>query len=425
MPRDLFPGAKQPIDLLEKPDKQIEYGSVLPVVREDGKTKWDLRGGITGMIGRAVSLPGEAMRGEVDPLSGEGIQRAMEAAAIMTPVGAAYRAGASAFGSPLRPRKQTVPPVPSGATLKKVGKAGYKAANEMGVEFESSAVADMAQSARMALEKEGFFAELAPKSFSLLERLASPPANSVARLAQIDAARKALRKAAQDFNNPTEQAVAANIIKRIDEFVEKPDPAAVVAGPAAAAAKLQKFARGNYAAAKRSEAVAGIGADALDAAKAANSGRNIGNTVRRSTASFLKKPKKVSGFSAPEKEALRKVAQGSFMANRTRDIGHLFGGGGGLGSLATGAFGAAAGGAAGGPGGAALGTILPMMVGQLAKGATNRITMRALRDADNVVRQRSPLYQDMLANAPYDATNGGSRAALMRALIALRQPENR
>ena len=60
-----------------------------------------------------------------------------------------------------------------------------------------------------------------------------------ASLTGLHAAKRAFRNAARDFTNPTEQMAASKIMDALDRFVKEPDPATVVAGPAAAAAKLQ------------------------------------------------------------------------------------------------------------------------------------------------------------------------------------------
>src|SRR5690606_15883648 len=125
-------------------------------------------------------------------------------------------------------------------------------------DFDAGAVRDLATGVRSDLFSAGLIEELAPKSFAILKRLESPPEGSVASLAGLDAARRALGNAARDFNNPTEQLVASRIIRALDGFTERPDPSSVVAGPAAAAGAVLKDARGNIAAQKRSDRITGL-----------------------------------------------------------------------------------------------------------------------------------------------------------------------
>lgn len=50
-------------DILNTP---IERGGVLPLTRYPGRTEFDLSSGITGSLGRAVTAPARAYRGELD-----------------------------------------------------------------------------------------------------------------------------------------------------------------------------------------------------------------------------------------------------------------------------------------------------------------------------------------------------------------------
>jgi len=427
MPRDLL-AEREPRDLLAdeaaSTPNQAYSGGILPFsIDEQGNRRFDANAGIFGAFKRAFTLPGEVYQGQIDPLSREGIERAMQAAPFYSPINPAIRSGGRAIPGTGGAARKTTPKPPTAEALKDAAEAGYKEAREMGVEFSSKAVGRMASQTKIALEEEGFLAELAPKSFRILKRLEQPPKHSIARLAGLDAARKALRKAAQDFTNPTEQAVASRIIARLDEFTEKPSASAVVAGPAAAAGKIQATARANYAAAKRSETVTQIAEDAIDAAKATNSGRNIGNTVRRSTAQFLKKPKKTAGYSVEEIAKLRKVAHGTFMRNRLRETSNMMAGGGGWGGTTLGMGGAALGGLAGGAPGAVAGASIPF-IGQALRAGSNKLTLNALKAADELIRMRSPLYERMAQQAPMQAASPEARAAALRLfLLTQSQPQ--
>jgi hypothetical protein len=313
--------------------------------------------------------------------------------------------------------RRVEPQVPTAEELKAAGSAGYNAARDMGVDFRSRAVADMAATVRAGLEADGVLNELAPKSFSILSKLESPPANSVAPLSGLDAARKALRNAAQDFSNPTERLAASRIISALDRFTENPDPAAVVAGPAVSAGERLAAARGDYAAAKRSEQLAGIG-DAADLrAASANSGRNLDNATRQRIASLLLKPKARAGYSPEEIAAIEKISTGNWGRNRVRDVGNLFGGGGGLGQMLTTAAGAVPGVMVGSPEAAGVGAVAAPMVGVGAKSLANALTRRALERADELVRQRSPLYRARGAAAPSEAAPTAGREAILKALL--------
>jgi hypothetical protein len=201
----------------------------------------------------------------------------------------------------------------------------------------------------------------------------------------------------------------------MDGFLAQPDPQSVVAGPVAAATKALADARANHAAFKRSETLSTIGRSAERRAASANSGQNLDNSIRSRIASALERPKVSGGYDAAERAALEGVAEGANVANASRYVGNLLGGGGGLGAAVTGALGAAAGSTLG-PAGIAAGIALPA-VGFGAKQLANNMTRGALGKVGAMTRQRSPLYRDMLAQTPMTPISPEQRALVMRLLM--------
>lgn len=407
-----------------QPEQQPAYsGSILPLSRDaEGNVSFDSDAGIVGAIKRAITLPGDLMTGKTALRDSEGnisdevIGRSFEMGAVASPVNPAVRSGDRAIpgvGMAMRPEK--VKP-PTAQALHAAADEGYDSARNMGVDYKSDAVANVARALQADLEKDGILAELAPKSFAVLNKLTSPPEGSVAPFAGVEAARRAFRHAARDFNNPTDQEAARRIIDGLDEFVVGADPKSVVAGPASDVGRTIGEARGNYAAAKRSDKLTGIEEAAELRAAAANSGQNLDNSVRARIVSLLQKPKEAAGFTAAEKKQLEKVARGTVGRNATRAVGNLLGGGGGLGSVAAGAAGGTAGGFAGGPIGAVVGAMIPA-VGFGAKRASNALTSRALRQSDEATRMRSPLYEQLQRDAPMTAIDPAKQAAVVRALL--------
>jgi hypothetical protein len=154
-------------------------------------------------------------------------------------------------------------------------------------------------------------------------------------------------------------------------------------------------------------------------AQASNSGRNLDNTIRQKIASLLEKPKEVSGFSEPEVAALNEAIEGSKTRNIARYIGNLAGGGGGLGQAFISALGASIG-SPFGPAGALVGASVPVAAGAGAKTIANILAKRSLGDVDELLRMRSPLYEERLANAPMTAENLAKREALVKILMQAR-----
>jgi hypothetical protein len=405
-------GAFHAADDQPQPEEQPVYsGTILPRVRyADGREEWSSDAGIVGAVKRVVGLPGDVYAGRVDPRSDAGIERAAEMAAMALPVSPAFR------GPSWAARRANVP-APSAEELKAAGSGGYNQARQMGVDYSSDAVRGMADALRARLEGDGILAELAPKSFRILERLANPPNGSVAPLVGLEAARRAFRNARKDFSNPTEKLAAERIIRGLDQFMEGANPASVVAGPAAAAGRTLADARGNYAAAKRSETLTNLGERAENRAVATNSGQNIDNAIRQRAVDILDPayPHRRAGFSKEEVRAIERVANGNTGRNLLRYVGNLLGGGGGLGAAVIGGgAGGLAGGWVGGATGAAAG-IGAAATGLVSKKGANALAKRHLRQADELVRQRSPLYERMLQDAPMEAPPALRRAAALRA----------
>ncbi len=416
----------------EQPANAGRKGSFLPLSRDaEGNLQFDLSAGITGDIGRATlsgfTAPGDVASGKLDPNSPEGMRRALDFAALATPVNPAIRAGDKAIPGVLKAFRPKKPLAPTVDALKEASEAGYEAVRTMGVDYSSAAVKSLADDIQRELQDKGILAELSPKTFSILGKLQNPPADSVAGIEGLVAARRAFNNAAGDFTNPTERLAANRVVDRLDEFLQGRDASSVVAGAgvgdggapaaAAAAARALEDARGNYAAAKRSERITGAEERAELNAAVANSGANVDNQLRARARDLLTRPKESRGYSKEEIEFLEKIARGTFSANFTRKLGNLLGGGGGHGAQVAGGIGAAFGGSFGGFPGASLGFALPPVIGALSKRASGALVRRQFNKLDEMIRKRSPLYQAALRNPPMAAASPEARAVLTRGLM--------
>jgi hypothetical protein len=403
------------------PVDQSYTGQVLPFSKDaQGHAHFDSNAGILGSLKRSFMLPGDVMAGKVDPLSQEGIGRSLEFATTFSPMSPGIQAGDEVVPGVANTLKPAEIKPPTSEALSSAASAGYDQMRNMGVEYSSDAVKNMAANLQAGLEQDGVLKELAPKSFTILDKLQNPPPDSTAPLTGLEAARRAFGNAGQDFNNPTDQLAASRLKEGIDQFILGSDPATVAAGPAQEAAKILQDARGNYAAAKRSDTLTGVQDAAELSAAAANSGQNLGNSIRQRVKSVLLSPKKSSGFSDDELAQLRGVVEGSPLANATRYTGNILGGGGGLGGMLTGAVGAGAGASTGSPLLAVAGASLPL-VGHGAKELSRILTERALEQADQATRLRSPLAEAMQKAAPMTAEIPTKTAALVRALLLAQQ----
>jgi len=428
---------------------------VLPFSTDpQGGIHFDPTAGIIGSAWRAFQAPGDVVAGRLDPNSPEGRQQAFNLAALISPANPAVRAGDMAIPGILRSTRQADAVAPTAAELGTAAGAGYDAARATGAQYPAQGVADFAQSTQQDLYRNGLIPKIAPNTHAVLDELANPPAGSFSTISDLDAARRALNHIAGDFLHPSEQYAARQVIDRLDKHIADagagPGPVAGGAGetlpvpaspgdagaangagaagvaesPEAAAARLITEARGNAAAEFRSNRISGV-EDAADLrAAAANSGQNTGNTLRQRLASLLLSPKQTRGFSEPELDAMRQVVKGTAASNTVRYVSNLLGGGGGIGHTAVMALGGGIGAHLGGEVGAMLGASAASVPSMASRAAYNSMVRRQMSAADDLVRQRSPLFQQRQAAAPvlpnlWDIRAGAVPRVLAPSLIDL------
>lgn len=402
-------------------EQPLESANLIPASRYPSGWQFDSHAGILGMaraafgdVAGGVGAIGDTARGA--PVTTDTVDKVIPLAAAMTPVNPAVRSGDAAIPGIARAMMRQETPAPTAEALRTAGGAGFDQARDMGVDYAAPAVAKMASTVRANLEGDGILDVLAPKTFSIIKQLETPPVGSGASLSGLHAARRAFGHAAKDFANPTEQLAAQRAIDAIDGFITKPPAEGVVAGPAAAAGEVFHDARGNYAASMRSDRLTDVSSAAELKALAANSGRNFDNTLRGKIANLIVTQKGRAGFSPEEVAAIEKISTGNWGRNATRHIGNLLGGGGGLGQAMTGMGSAAIGNQVAGAPGAIVGAAAPVL-GVVAKAMANRMTRKAAETADELVRRRSPLYEQSAAGAPMVAAPVAGKAAALRALI--------
>lgn len=368
-------------------------------------------------IGRALSLPGEVYRGEVptmQPDEGEGvtsqplIERGAEAAAVMMPMSPGAR----------RMVPGAAPRAPTREELKAAGSAGFNTARGMGVDYDPAFVSQFASVARAKLEERGFNPLVAKNTFKVLrdlERGGQMP-GVYAQFDGLHTAIQALRKGTTDQDN----AAGGIVAQALRGVISNPPAQAVVRGPAEELGQVFDDAMGNWAALERSKEVSGRISRAERRASAANSGRNIDNTLRQRVADVLDGIEKgrLKGYSASEVAALNDFVKGNKKRNSARYIANLLGGGGGLGSVVTAMGAGAAGGYAGGTAsGLMAGAAIPA-IGWGAKSLQNRMGRNAIGNVDEAIRMRSPLYGSMPMGPPRPALGPQLEMNALRALMA-------
>lgn len=358
---------------------------------------------------------------------------AAETALTMSPVNPAIRAGDKIIPGAAKAFQAERAVVPTTEELAKAGGAEINAAKGSGLEINSSVLTGYSKDLQQGLFDGSMFGKTihpvdAPATFAKLREIENAPPGSIVTAANLQSLRESLQATAQNFNPAAakDQLAATLAIKRLDGLIPSVAEKDVLAGAPAATQNLFEAGRGNYAAGMRSNDITGV----LDRAntgileraetraQAANSGRNIDNTIRSKVASVLEKPKDVSGFSDEELAALNSVVEGGAGRNIARYIANLMGGGGGVGQSGMAAIGAGLGGAGGGIPGAIVGGVIPAVVGSGAKAIANALAKRDLRSVDELLRKRSPLYSERVENPNMTPVSAEARAIIARAMMA-------
>jgi hypothetical protein len=382
---------------------------------------WPLRmlDAVGNMVGDATTLPGDVLTGK-QPIDDPSITpRALNFGALVSPMNPGVRAGDRAIpGVGLAGRKGP----PTREMLDDAADTGFDAFRKSGIAFEGEGVGQYANALRKWLNKEGFLDTDAPSTFKVLAMLENPKAGAQLSAQGFHSVRKALGRVAGNYSpNKSEDRAAATIaIRALDGYLNKlPDESVVAGTPAVLSSAREAFtnARGNYAAARRSETVTGVEEAADLKASAANSGQNIDNALRQRLANNLLDPKKRRGFSEEELGLMRQAVEGTVPKNAARHLSNLLGGGGGLGQLAATTAGGIGGLAAGDGGLSALGGAVGLpAVGHALKAGENALARREITNLDEAVRSRSPLANE--GGGVTLPTSAAGREALLKALLA-------
>jgi hypothetical protein len=301
---------------------------------------------------------------------------------VANPVAAVARPAEKVLGAAGKAEKIVAPTTEE---LKDAASAAYNHPAIKELTIDPNAVKAWKDAHSIDMNNDGFNDMLAPKTFGTLTLLDKPPTGAVVTGQNLDTVRKMLGKVASSAD-PTEREAARATIESLDKFVGTVPASAVIKGDPAKVASVLKEARGNYAAAKRSEAIETALDKASLQAGAANSGMNVDNATRQRLKDILSNPKRRRGFSDDELAQMRKVVVGSPVANLARRGGNMLGGGGGLGTTLV-----AAGGAyTAGP----LGAVAPV-IGYGLKKLSAALTASDVKKLQDLVASRSPLGKQM------------------------------
>ena len=399
----------------EKADQSYQ-SPIWPVSRSpEGNTSFDSNVGILGAIKSGLKVPGDVMAGKLDLNSPEATPRLLEAASLMSPLGVKARAGGATglVESLAKPK----PKIPTQKELEAAAAAGYKQANDLGIEYKGIALRNWARDTIDELNAEFKIAKNNPQVHNLLEEIAwsktnALPGSETIALGNINELYKVLGKQAGN-PDPSIAAAAQSVQKSLERFHSNLSPSDMVSGNTTPqiAAQILKDARGNRAAAYRSETMETLEKSIDRKSSSAGSGANKDNTTRQHLTSLLESRKKSRGLNAAETQAIDDVIKGRRSQNVLRYFGNALGGGGGMMILPNMVLGATAGyttmGAAG-LGAAAL----PPVLGKTFRSLANRGAAKEVKRIGEFMRSRSPLAEGRkvnpspLRNVPEPAPTG-------------------
>jgi hypothetical protein len=289
-----------------------------------------------------------------------------------------------------------------------------------------------------------------PQSFRTVGQMHEPPtATAVNRPyitpADADYVRRGVTGDQYAGMTPTDQGSASVVRRGIDDFITNPPPGAVVPGTehfAREAAETGTRARDLYAGARRTEKMEDLIHNAENSTGATYSGLNAQNQLRRDVRTFIKQkggesPASKEGYNADEIAALRQFTRGTWPTNTLRYVSNAMGGGGGsVGIAAGGIVGSGTGAAVGkylsdDPStGAAFGAATPV-VGLGLRMLGNRRAGNEINALRDLIAQRNPLYQHLVATSPMVPGAGshiaakGLRDSIANALIQQRDKKER
>ena len=398
--------------------------AIFPVSRYGDDYRLDLDAGVTGFL-RGVGRRAQGiMQGEI-PLTDEAgrpnpevSEFGFDVASIVTPVNPAIRAGSRAIPGAGRALERPDIAPPTRQQLRDVASQQYRDFRDIDAEYSLSDIQRMAQEASVGLNQRGFNPRNAPQTFGIINEISSIPTGGIVSPNEIQTMRQSLGRAARpSIQYPEDAAAASEALSRFDEFVTAYGG---TASPAhRQAAQTLQEANQNWGAMRRSDVATGIEDAAGLRSSAANSGQNTGNAIRQRVASALISGRPLRGFNATERAELRRIVEGTLAQNTSRDIGNLLGGGGGLGGITATTIGGGVGATVGGAPGAMIGAAGTAATGRILKVISNRLTENALRSADEQIRRRSPLYQQMLRQTPMEGRSPEQRMAIVRIMMAL------
>lgn len=363
-----------------------------------------MRGGATLLSGAQPTYASMAGRGAAEGAlygaahgfgAGEGAKDRATGAAMGAGIGAITGGAFGAYGArgAQRGAEQTIP---STDALRQQANALYQQADQAGVVVNPRPYSSMVDDLVGNMQRTGIDPTIHPKATAALNRLVQARDQPL-RLQDIDTLRRVVGSAAKSVD-PDERRIASMMIDRMDDFIDKLGPQDVSGGDVRSAAQAIRQARDLWSRFRKGEVVENL-AERAGVRGSNFSGSGQENALRSEFRTLSRNPKKMRGFSADEKAAIKRVAQGGPVENAARALGRFAP----TGVVSTGLSGGM-GYAVGGP----VGSAALMGAGLAGRGAATAMTRRNAALASALIRSGGQM--------PSPAQLTGPQRALIEAL---------
>ena len=373
-------------NLAAERDRLAQYQKASPVA----STAAEVAGSLAMPLGKAGAVRTGLAQGALfgaGNSEGDLTQRASDAAvggAVSGALGGAISGVARMAGG------KAPSAVPSIDELKNAAKQGYRSSAIREFEVAPQSVANAATNIRARLDAEGFDDIIGTKAHGILKRLENVPAGSTVTGLNLHSIQKTFGKAAGSMDLQ-EKAAASMALREFNDFLENLPATRVLKGSADDFVSTMREANANYSRAMQAGNIDKKIIQAETRSAAANSGMNVANTIRQRMADVKLNPKQNRGMHPEDIAAAGAISEGTRGGNLVRKLGNMAGGGGGMGTLVSGAIGMGAAGAyTSDPSSSFMGLSLPAF-GLAMRGMGNRMTLAQANKLSEAIRGRAPL----------------------------------
>lgn len=347
----------------------------------EGRLGTHLMPGVKGLLARTGLMATEgAAHGALDAAGHDhDMKSGAVAGAIGGVAGSVAADGLNSLVRKISAAGKGPPKVPDLTKLKQSAKKAYEDADNAGIVIKPEGMARLNDSIKTSLAHIGYDPLLQPEMAGVLDRLGKAGAENIT-LKGVDGIRR-IAKDAKATQDPSERAIAAHVVNKIDDFVGALKKSDVLSSDPFKGHTALKTAKSLWSRVSKHERLTATIERAEKAAASSGPGANVENSIRQNLQGELEKGR---GYTPDEKALLQQMVTGSPGQKALRLAGKLAPTGSVPSGLAPSA-GALLGGMVAGPVGGALGASLPAM-GTASKFLAEKNTRQAVDALQILVR---------------------------------------